>query len=87
MLAQLLEIGKVHTVSAPTPKQIESARKLVAYSPDAHVLAEAIRAEVDWFVTHDKERFLKAKAAMNLPFEIGTPGDLLQKFKDDFYLP
>jgi predicted nucleic acid-binding protein len=87
MLAQLLEIGKVHTVSAPTSKQIESARKLVAYSPDAHVLAEAIRSEVDWFVTHDKEHFLKPKLSMNLPFEIGTSGDLLQKFKDDFYLP
>jgi predicted nucleic acid-binding protein len=87
MLAQLLEIGKVHTVSALTSRQIESARKLVVYGPDAYVLAEAIRAEVDWFVTHDKEHFLKPKSAMNLPFEIGTPGDLLQKFKDDFYLP
>ncbi len=87
LLAQLLEIGKVHTVSAPTPRQIASARKMVAYVPDAQVLAEAIRSEADWFVTHDKEHFLKAKATINLSFEIGTPGDLLQKFKDEFYLP
>lgn len=80
-------MGKIHTVSAPTAKQIEATRKMVAYSPDAYVLAEAIRAEVDWFVTHDKEHFLKPKSVMSLPFEIGTPGDLLQKFKDDFYLP
>ncbi len=87
LLAQLLEIGKVHSTSAPTPKQIESARKMVAYIPDAHVLAEAIRSEADWFVTHDKEHFLKAKAALNLSFEVGTPGDLLQKYRNEFYLP
>ena len=87
MLAQLLEIGKVQIGSAPTPKQIETARKMIVYVPDAYVLAEAIRSNADWFVTHDKEHFLKAKSAMNLPFEVGTPGDLLQKFKDDFYLP
>ena len=87
LLAQLLEIGKVQTVSAPTSKQIESARRMVAYVPDARVLAEAIRAKADWFVTHDREHFLKAKATIHLPLEVGTPGDLLQKFKDEFYLP
>jgi hypothetical protein len=60
---------------------------MVAYPPDARVLAEAICAEPDWFVTHDKEHFFKAKKGINLSFEIGTPGDPLQKFKDDFYLP
>lgn len=87
LLAQLLEAGQVETCSAPTPKQIESARNLVAYIPDARVLAEAIRAEPDWFATHDKEHFLKAKKGINLSFEIGTPGDLLQRFKDEFYFP
>ena len=87
LLAQLLEAGQVKTCLAPAPKQIESAQSMVAYAPDARVLAEAIRAEPDWFVTHDKEHFLKAKKGINLSFEIGTPGDLLQRFKDDFYLP
>jgi predicted nucleic acid-binding protein len=86
LLAQLLEIGKVQTVPAPTPKQVESARRMVDYAPDARVLAEAIRAKADWFVTHDKEHFLKAKIVIQPPFEIGSPGDLLQKFKDEFYL-
>ena len=87
LLAQLLETGKVHSTLAPTPKQIESARKMVTYLPDARVLAEAIRSEADWFITHDKEHFLKAKAALSLPFDIGTPGDVLQKYRNDFYLP
>lgn len=87
LLAQLLEAGQVKTCSTPTPKQTEAAKGMVAYTPDAHVLAEAICAEPDWFVTHDKEHFLKVKKEINLSFAIGTPGDLLQKFKDDFYLP
>ena len=87
LLAQLLEAGQVETRSTPTPKQIESARSQVAYTPDARVLAEAICAEPDWFVTHDKEHFLKAKKGITLSFEIGTPGDLLQTFKDEFYHP
>lgn len=87
LLAHLLEKGRMQTTSAPTSKQIESARSMVAYLPDAHVLAEAICSDADWFVTHDKEHFLKAKSSINLPFEIGAPGDLLQKFKDEFYLP
>jgi len=87
LLAQLLEAAQVETSSMPTPKQIESARSLIAYIPDARVLAEAIRSEADWFVTHDKEHFLKSKKGITLSFEIGTPGDLIQRFKDDFYLP
>ncbi len=87
LLAQLLEAGGLETAIAPTPKQVESAQVFVAYQPDAHVLAEAIRAKADWFVTHDKEHFLKSKKTIDLNLEIGTPGDLLQRFKDDFYLP
>ena len=86
-LAQLLEIGQVETTPAPTRKKIEFARSLVGYEPDADVLAEAISAEPDWFVTHDKEHFLKELKDPDLVFLIGTPGDLIQSLKDDFTLP
>lgn len=86
LLAQLLELGGVQTVPAPTGKQLETARSVIAYRPDAYVLAEAIRSEADWFVTHDKEHFIKARSSIKLPFKIGTPGDLLQEFKDNFDL-
>lgn len=87
LMAQLLELGGVKTIPAPTPKQVESARSLIAYRPDACVLAEAIRSGADWFVTHDKEHFLKTGSSIKLSFKIGTPGDLLQELKDDFHLP
>jgi predicted nucleic acid-binding protein len=83
-LAQLLSTGQVQTCDSPTAKNIEDARELVAYSPDARVLAEAMVAMPDWFITHDKEHFLKVRSQINLPFQIATPGDLLQAIKDDF---
>ncbi len=86
-LAQLLEIGGVETTSIPTLEQVEIARSIVEYEPDAYVLAEAIHAEPDWFVTHDSAHFLKVGKASNLDFHIGTPGDLIQSMLDDFTLP
>ena len=86
-LAQLLEIGRVEITHAPTRNMVEIARSLVEYEPDANVLAEAISAEPDWFVTHDKEHFLKELKVPDLAFLIVTPGDLIQSLKDDLTLP
>ena len=86
ILAQLLAASQIETSAAPTRNQIRTAQSLVRYTPDARVLAEAIHAKPDWFVSHDKEHFLKSRSKFNLPFEIGTPGDLLQWFKEDLTL-
>ena len=85
-LAQLLAAAQTETSAPPSKRQIKTAQSYVYYGPDAHVLAEAIRAKPDWFVTHDKEHFLKSRIKIKLPFEIGTPGDLIQRFKEDFSL-
>lgn len=87
ILAQLLDAGRVETSPAPTEIQVENARQYVQYAPDARVLAEAICAEPDWFVTHDKEHFLNQKTEPRFAFAIGTPGDLIQSIKDGFCLP
>lgn len=87
-LAQLLASASLETSQAPTSRQINAAKAQVRYAPDAHVLAEAMLAQPDWFVTHDKEHFLKHRSQMiDLPFKIGTPGDVLQRFKDDYAQP
>lgn len=83
-LARLLSIGQVETSPISTNKQLELAQAYVQYPPDARVLAEAIQANPDWFVTHDKEHFLRMQSETDIPFKIGTPGDLLQNIKDDF---
>jgi predicted nucleic acid-binding protein len=85
-LARLLDTGRVETAPAPIDEGIQFARSPVSHEPDAYVLAEAIRAAPDWFVTHDKEHFLKESSMTSLPFHVGTPGDLIQSLKDDLAL-
>jgi predicted nucleic acid-binding protein len=85
-LAMLMNIAQVKTMLAPTQKDMEFALSIVEYMPDARVLAEAISARPDWFITHDKEHFLKIGVDAGLNFRIGTPGDLIQALRDDFTL-
>jgi len=84
ILAQLLDVGRVETSQVVIQKQLEIALAFVQYLPDARVLAEAIQSGPDWFVTHDKEHFPRMSSESELPFKIGTSGDLLQTMKDDF---
>jgi predicted nucleic acid-binding protein len=86
-LAQLLALGQVETSTAPTKRHIVLARSIVEYEPDTLVLAEAVSALPDWFVTHDKEHFLKKRKGSGLTSDIGTPGDLIQALKGGFTLP
>jgi predicted nucleic acid-binding protein len=83
-LAYLLELGLVEIATISPDDFIEQARSIVSYEPDAVVLAEAIGAEPDWFITHDKAHFLNANPGFGLAFRIGTPGDLLQSLEDEF---
>jgi predicted nucleic acid-binding protein len=83
-LAYLMELGLVEIATRSPDEFIEEAKAIVAYEPDAYVLAEAIAAEPDWFITHDKAHFLKANLGSSLTIRIGTPGDLIQALKDEF---
>jgi predicted nucleic acid-binding protein len=83
-LAYLLELGLVEIATASPEKFIEQAKAIVAHEPDVYVLAEAMAAEPDWFITHDKVHFLKAEPSFSLTIRIGTPGDLIQALEDEF---
>lgn len=83
-LATLLELGMVEIAAQPIDELIEQAKAMVAYQPDAYILAEAMAAKPDWFITHDKAHFLKAELGTKLTFRIGTPGDLIQALEDQF---
>jgi len=80
-LAWLLSVGCVTVSKAAGMEYLEAARKMVSYRPDARILAEAMSLRPDWFITHDKEHFLRADLRKQLPFQLGTPGDLLQYLK------
>lgn len=78
LLAVLLESCGFQQTPAPSQIDYTRAESLVTYLPDALVLAEALAANPDWFVTHDKTHFLQSNLDDDLPFRIGTPGDVLQ---------
>ncbi len=77
LLAQLLDEAEIEISKPPTPAQKKKAQSLLSYSPDANVLAQAISANPDWLVSHDKEHFIGNPTLEDLPFKIGTPGDVI----------
>lgn len=83
-LAYLIELAGTEVTSKPSDEEIKTAKSIVSYEPDASVLAEAIGADPDWFITHDKQHFLKKRVSFNLSFKLGTPGDLIQALGDEF---
>jgi predicted nucleic acid-binding protein len=82
-LAYLLELVGIEITSKSGDEEIKVAKSIVSYKPDAYVLAEAMSAKPDWFVTHDKKHFLKKRISIELPFKLGTPGDLIKSVEDD----
>jgi hypothetical protein len=83
-LAYLRALGRVEITNQSPDAFIEQAIATMTYQPDAYVMAEAIRAKPDWFVTHEKIHFLSANPGSNLAFRIGTPGDVIQSLADEF---
>lgn len=79
-LALLLDVAKIQVGPEADETTLARARRLVAYPPDALVLAEAMEVRPDWFLTHDRQHFLNLSTDM--PFRIGTPGDFLTWFKE-----
>lgn len=77
LFAQLLAESNIETDKEPNARQLEQAKSLIDYTPDANVLAQAISAKPIWIVSHDKEHFIGNPALSDLPFRIGTPGDVI----------
>jgi len=81
-LVLLIDAANIET-SGPVPESIRKrALRLIKYTADAEVLASAIMANVEYFVTLDRQHFLsnrKVKTAVS--FVIGTPGDFLAWFR------
>jgi predicted nucleic acid-binding protein len=85
-LAYLLELAGIEITSKPGDEEVKAAKSIVSYKPDAYVLAEAMSAKPDWFITHDKQHFLKKKKSIELTFQLGTPGDFIISLEDDLRL-
>jgi predicted nucleic acid-binding protein len=77
LFALLLDRAGVKVGPAPDASARKQAEMAVDYEPDARVLAEALAAGVDYFVTLDRQHFLNTLSERSLPFSAGTPGDFL----------
>ena len=77
LFALLLDQAGVETGSNPDTGTSNRAEKVVDYAPDARILAEAMVAQADYFVTFDRQHFIDNPSAHDLPFLVGTPGEFL----------
>jgi predicted nucleic acid-binding protein len=85
LFAALLDRAKVSVGTHPNEAALAQANAIVDYPPDAHILAEALAAEVDYLVSLDRKHLVGNPRQSELPFPIGTPGDSLDWFRN--YLP
>ncbi|GAB4432189.1 MAG: hypothetical protein Fur0044_29720 [Anaerolineae bacterium] len=82
LLAVLLDRSGVEVVSPPPPELIQQIEILIGHPGDAVVLAAGWLAEVDYFVTLDRQYFLKNPAVQAATsFPMGTPGDFLAWYR------
>jgi predicted nucleic acid-binding protein len=81
-LAVAFEEANLALVNPPDITTIQQCQRLIGYADDSVVLAAALAAQVDFFVTLDRQHFLDnepLRAA--LPFPMGTPGDCLAWYR------
>jgi predicted nucleic acid-binding protein len=82
-MSLLLERSHSEPVANPSEGMIEQCQQLTGYMPDAHVLAAAWEAGVDYFVTLDRVHFLSNDVLRNtVPFRVGTPGDFISWYRE-----
>lgn len=80
-LALLLDRSGVQVGAEADEAALRRAGAVIAYLPDAQVVAEALALEVDYLVSLDREHLVGNPAAHELPFPIGTPGDFLACYR------
>jgi len=76
-LALLLDASNLDVSPQPPAAMVRRVGRWLEYAPDAHVLAEAMAARADYFVTLDREHFLGNPRLRAAPLAIGTPGDCI----------
>jgi predicted nucleic acid-binding protein len=82
-LARLLDRIQAEIVAPGSVEQCQACLVLTGHSGDACVLAAAWQAGVSYLVSLNQKHILNhPEFARLLPYEVGTPGDFLQKFCD-----
>ena len=70
--------SKAQIVHDPTPAEVRANLELISYPPDVPILLAAMKANVDYLVTHNRVHFIDdPDVAAKANLRIGTPGDAL----------
>ena len=77
LFALLLDQAGVETGPTPDMGTSNRAEIVVDYAPDARILAEALAAQADYFVTFGRQHFIDNPSVHGLPFLVGTPWEFL----------
>lgn len=82
IIAIVLEQSGVELVEPPAVETVQHCQQFLAYADDAVVLSAAIDAQVDYFVTLDRQHFLNnLLVPTTLPVLLGAPSDFLAWYR------
>lgn len=77
-LRKAIKTANLEIVQDPSPEEKEANLYLINDPDDVPILLAAMKAKVDWLVTHNRKHFLDdPKVAEKSRLRIGTPGDVL----------
>lgn len=83
-LRNLIRISKVKIVRNPPAEETRANIYLMKDPADVPILLAAMKAKVDFLVTHNRKHFLDdPKVAENSGLRIGTPGDALAWLREN----
>ena len=84
-LPTLLSQSRIETLPPAPPALLRQVEALVTYPADALIVAAAWTANVDYFVTLDRQHLLEnATLQSAVPFPLGTPGDCLAWYRSHY---
>lgn len=85
--ALLLNEVRINIIPDPTWEEKVPYIPLLPHKSDVPILVAALKAEVDYFVTLDKEHFLEVPGlSEKVGLPIGTPGDFIAWYKKRWLL-
>jgi len=83
-LRSLIRLSNLHIVENPSPKEVGANLYLISDPTDVPILVAAMKAKVDFLVTHNRKHFLDdPKVEERSGIRIGTPGDALAWLRDN----
>jgi predicted nucleic acid-binding protein len=70
--------SKAQIVQDPAPEKVQENLHLISHPADVPILLAAMKAKVDYLVTHNRVHFIDDPGvAIKTKLRIGTPGDAL----------